>query len=114
MNILLLTELRAIMALLETMPSVPMPAPVLPVSVSIPDESYLELPYDDEGVKRFLDYGWEEIGDWCSPQYPFALRFHLLQHVFDHPKILAGHRPGGDSGAGIRCQGSRGLPAIGH
>jgi hypothetical protein len=22
------------------------------------------------------------------------------QHVFDHPKILAGHRPGGDFGAG--------------
>jgi hypothetical protein len=62
-----------------------MPAPILPVRVGIPDESYLELPYDDEGVKRFLDYEWEEIDDWCSPEYP-VYKHYMQNRLF--PKLL--------------------------
>ena len=91
MNTILLAELRAIMTVLEAMPRVAAPAPVLPVKVGIPEDMLpgKEYPYTEEEFATWLEYEWkwteEQQGSDCSPEAPLY-KYYMENRLY--PKLL--------------------------
>jgi len=86
MNPILLTELKAIMAVLESLPRAPIPAPVLPIRIDVPDSDF---PYRDEDLSDWLEHGWELTKAWvgteCGPGTPLY-EYYMENHLY--PKLL--------------------------
>ena len=90
MNTILLNELKAIMALLEAMPRVPAPTPILPGKIDVPEsETWDAFPYKNEEFAAWLEYGWEQIETKeyieCGPETPLY-KFYIANHLY--PKLL--------------------------
>ena len=91
MNTILLSELKAIMALLETMPRIPAPVPVLAVRVDVPEsEIWDAFPYKDEEFAAWLEYEWEQTEEediecGCGPGTPIY-EYYMENRLY--PKLL--------------------------
>jgi hypothetical protein len=95
MTTILLSELKAVMAMLETLPRLPVPAPVAPVIIDIPEsERFDEFPYEDKEFAAWLEDEWEqteECADFeCGPGTPLY-EYYMANRLY--PKLLqAGYR----------------------
>lgn len=90
MNPILLTELKAIMSLLESLSSIPVPAPVLPTRVEVPEtERWESFPYKDEEFAYWLAYGWtlleEQVEVECGPGTPLY-EYYIQNRLY--PRLL--------------------------